>query len=396
MQQFAERLRPALDTMSKTASRAATEIWRIAGPAVTRTWTSLKPALVWIATTLWAAWRRLSPRGRLAAALAILLVALLPVLGDWRRSFNHWHDHWSGNRPLMSARGWYYNLSKIDVGKIAKSDADVIVIDYAKDGGKTPLTKEEVARLKVRADGRPRIAISYMSIGEAESYRFYWRKDWTEDDMPGWHVAENCAWPNAHMVRYWHDGWKDIVYRGKRAYIKRIIEAGFDGVYLDRVDVYERQEKERPTAREDMIDFLAEMAASARAIKPGFMVIAQNAEDLLQERRYRDIIDGLGKEDMLFGHHGTGARNKSADIAWSHERLKLLLGDYKPVFAVEYLEKQDQIDTTRKELERLGIVPTFAHRSLDGDDPLLPRVANEKQVGTPEWIATNCKDKPHW
>jgi cysteinyl-tRNA synthetase len=198
------------------------------------------------------------------------------------------------------------------------------------------------------------------------------------------------------MVRYWHDGWKDIIYRAKRAYIKRIVEAGFDGVYLDRVDVYERQENERPTSRDDMIDFVTEMAATARKINPKFLVIAQNAEDLLIERRYRDVIDGLGKEDLLHGGTGTGVRNKPQDIAWSHERLKLLLGDWKPVFAVEYLEKKEQMDETRKELERLGIVPTFAHRSLDGDDPLLPRIANEKQVGTPEWIATQCKDKPHW
>ena len=77
-------------------------------------------------------WRRLSPRGKLAvAALAILLLAL-PSVGGWRTSFGHWYDNWNGNRPLMQAKSWYYNLDKVDVDKIALADADVLVIDYAK------------------------------------------------------------------------------------------------------------------------------------------------------------------------------------------------------------------------------------------------------------------------
>lgn len=376
----------AFVALAQASARGLAAIWEILAPNLTER-----------ARQARALWESLDAHQRRMSALAVLAALVLLTAFSSRHAVWHWYDaNIAGNRPLLAAKSWYYHLDKVEVDRIAQTDADLLVIDYAKEDGGHPLTKEEVARLKVRKDGRKRIVISYISIGEAESYRFYWRNDWTEDDMPGWHVAENCAWPRNHMVRYWHDGWKDIIYRSKRSYLARIIEAGFDGVYLDRVDVYGPQEDTRPTARNEMIEFVTEMAATARKTKPGFIFIAQNAEDLLSERRYRDVIDGLGKEDLLNGMHGTGKRNTNREIAESLRGIKRLLADWKPVFAVEYLPTKELIATARKELLGLGIVPTFAHRSLDGFDPTLPRADEQKQYGTPEWIATQCKNKPHW
>jgi len=375
-----------LGPLGQALGRGLAGLWEI-------TWPHIRAALAGFAA-YWA-----SRDGRQRWRLVAALVAGLALWWVWasRTAIGHWYDaRVAGNRPLLQVQSWHYHLDKIDVDRIAKADADLLVIDHAREGGSTPLTREEVARLKVRADGRKRTVISYISIGEAESYRFFWRDDWKGDEMPGWHVAENCAWPRAHMVRFWHDGWKDIIYRGKRSYLSRILDAGFDGVYLDRVDVYGEQEDERPTARDDMIAFVTEMAATARKAKPGFLVIAQNAEDLLSVRRYRDVIDGLGKEDLLYGMHGTGARNKRSEIASAVKSIKHLQADYKPVFAVEYLPSKELIVSAKAELVGLGMVPTFAHRSLDGFDPLMARANEEKQYGTAEWIATQCKDKRHW
>ena len=263
-------------------------------------------------------------------------------------------------------------------------------------GGREPLTRSDVARLQTRPGGGRRIVISYLSIGEAESYRWYWRDSWAGANMPDWQVAENCAWPKAHMVRFWHNGWKDIIYRGASSYLQRIVDAGFDGVYLDRVDIYGFQTKERPSGRADMIDFVAELAAAARKLRPGFLVIPQNADELLADRRYRRVIDGLGREDLINGEHATGGRNKPVEIGTALARLAKLQRDYKPVFVVEYLATQPAIATAEREIRALGMVPTFAHRSLDGDDPTRPRPDEQSQIGTPEWTAANCRDKPHW
>ncbi|MFM9941652.1 MAG: MJ1477/TM1410 family putative glycoside hydrolase [Hyphomicrobiaceae bacterium] len=337
--------------------------------------------------------RRRQIMGRGALLLAVGLA--LNIAWSWRHVPGHWLA--SGNRPLNAAKSWHFHLQSVDIAAMAKVDADLIVTEYSANfGDNAPLKPEEVARLKQRPDGRKRLVIAYFSIGEAESYRFYWRPDWVGDDVPGWYVAENCAWPRNYMVRYWHDGWKDIIYRSKRSFLQRIIDVGFDGVYLDRVDVFGEQEKVRPTARNDMIEFVTELAAAARKAKPGFIVMAQNAEDLLDERRYRDVIDGLGKEDLLYGNIGTNLRNKASAIEASLTHIRHLQWDYKPVFAVEYLSKPDLIASARQEMRQHGMIPTFAHRSLDGLDPTGDRPASTIKYGTAEWIAEMCKDKPHW
>jgi cysteinyl-tRNA synthetase len=340
--------------------------------------------------------RRQRSRDR-GTALILSALAAFVVLWSLRGPLFHWLDSMLGSRPLNSARSWHYHLTNLDLDIIKRSDADIVVTEYSANiGAFRAWTPEEVEAMKVRADGRRRLVLSYFSIGEAESYRFYWKPEWKGQDVPGWYVAENCAWPRNYMVRFWHDGWKDIIYRGADSFLNRIVKAGFDGVYLDRIDVFWELEKERPSAREDMIRFVTEIAEAGRRMKPGFLVVAQNAEDLLDEARYRDVIDGLGKEDLLYGSSGTNTRNARAAIRESLQHIRKLQGDWKPVVAVEYVTQPPLFDPVRAELRKLGMVPTVAHRSLDGLPPGGERPPSTIKYGTPEWIAAECKDKPHW
>ena len=341
-----------------------------------------------------------SPRRTRAIALglaAFAIAAAAYTIWPYRDVPYHRQEALEGRRPLLAARSWHYNLSDMDVDRIAKVTSDVFVVDFAKNEGKEPLSPAEVERMKVGPDGKRRFVISYFSVGEAEEFRFYWRPEWKEKP-PSWDAGENCAWPKAHKVRYWQDNWKDIIIRGPNSYLKQIIAAGFDGVYLDRIDVFEHHKDTKLDLRGEMKKLVAEIKSTSTALKPGFFVIAQNAEDLLTERDYRASIDGLGKEDLLYGGTATGERNKEADIAWSVERLNLLLRDYKPVFVVEYPKTREQVAAARAEIVKLGMVPTFQHRSLDGTDPLDANIVRKpgSNVGTPEYIAENCKNKPWW
>lgn len=52
---------------------------------------------------------------------------------------------------------------------------------------------------------------------------------------PEWLLEENQDWPGNYLVRYWHPKWQRIALDALTA----ILAAGFDGVYLDRVDALE-------------------------------------------------------------------------------------------------------------------------------------------------------------
>ncbi len=341
----------------------------------------------------------------LRRGLAVLagFAAIMSVFWATRDPIVNWYEANAGLRPLLAAKSWYYHLDRTDKEVIRRSDADVLVIDYATNGGRTPFSKADVDEMRTRRDGSKRLVVSYMSVGEGETYRWYWQKGWEGEDKskrPSWLVAPNCAWPGAWSIKFWEDGWKDIVYRGKESYLKRIIDAGFDGVYLDRVDIFEQFPNGKDGAPADaqaaMADFVIELAETARRLKPGFLVIPQNGEPLLNSKRYRRAIDGLGKEDLLFGHDGTQVRNKPIDIKWSYDHLKRLLADRKPILAVEYLVTKEAIAYATLELRELGLVPTFQDRSLDGSDPTMARFDQKLTEGTPEWIKTMCDKSNSW
>ncbi len=57
-----------------------------------------------------------------------------------------------------------------------------------------------------------------------------------------------------------------------------------------------------------MIAFVTKLAAHARGRKPGFLVVPQNGEELLTDAGYRAVIDGIGKEDILYGETRTSSR----------------------------------------------------------------------------------------
>jgi cysteinyl-tRNA synthetase len=112
---------------------------------------------------------------------------------------------------------------------------DLIVMDHADNDGL--YTTSEIATLKQESGA---IILAYMSIGEAEDYRFYWKEEWSSKrNRPDWIEGENPDWEGNYLVRYWEDAWKQIIFGTDSSYLDIIISQGFDGVYLDKIDAYE-------------------------------------------------------------------------------------------------------------------------------------------------------------
>lgn len=123
------------------------------------------------------------------------------------------------------------------INAVANTNYDVLITDlFFTDG--TPFNTAEVERLKQKANGGKRLVICYMSIGEAEDYRYYWQSEWRRD-KPAWLARENPEWRGNYKVRYWDPAWQEIICGAGDSYLNRILAAGFDGVYLDIVDAFE-------------------------------------------------------------------------------------------------------------------------------------------------------------
>jgi len=236
-----------------------------------------------------------------------------------------------------------------------------------------------------------------VDIGEAEDWRWYWtwsrrwkRRKPMPDDWPDYIVARDPdGWDGCYPVAYWHPDWKDVMITGNShpptpdrdfvSALDEVIRDGFDGIYLDWVEGYEDENVQLAAAAdgvdpaEEMIAFIGEIRAYARARNPDFVVIQQNAAELLDGRPHLlDAIDAIAQEAIWYD--GTGGFDKwksrrGYDRAADPELTDYYIGwldQYQaagiPVFNCEYAKKRApqayQLSAAR------GYIPYCTRRSL--------------------------------
>ncbi|MGH6815178.1 MAG: endo alpha-1,4 polygalactosaminidase [Hyphomicrobiaceae bacterium] len=282
--------------------------------------------------------------------------------------------------PLASVRAWGYQLQRLNVTQAAGSGLDLIVVDPSS------LEPKVLEALRRKPNGDRRVVCAYLSVGEAEEVRWYWRREWVapsaaaqldtpapaaaggripKPTAPSWLASTHRDWRGHYRVRFWDAGWQALIFGTPEAALDRILAAGFGCVYLDRADVYALFQKERTTAQADMAAFVARLADYARARAPEILVIVQNAEELLEHAKLGQAIDAVVKEDLLFGLRQAGVENSTADIDASLAYLQKAKRAGLSVFAIEYLDNAAKAAVARRRLSELGFVPYFAPRGLD-------------------------------
>jgi cysteinyl-tRNA synthetase len=133
-----------------------------------------------------------------------------------------------------------YTTKSAFINAITSTNYDLLIMDlFFQDS--TAFTAAEINQLKNKANGGKRLVISYMSIGEAEDYRYYWQTSWNSN-KPSWIDSENPDWEGNFKVKYWEQEWQNIIFGNDSSYLKKILNANFDGVYLDIIDAFEYYE----------------------------------------------------------------------------------------------------------------------------------------------------------
>jgi cysteinyl-tRNA synthetase len=315
---------------------------------------------------------------------------------------------------LAEVKHWLYlidvNLDSDTVSQIVASEHDMVVLDFISseaDNVDYPMAGT-VARLQEAP--HPKLVLAYVDIGEAESYRTYWQPDWEVGD-PEWIAGDDPdGWEENYPVAYWFDEWREI-WLGPDGLLPAIVEAGFDGVYLDWVEAYSDEnvldlaEGDGVDPVQEMIWWVTDIAETGRTLSPGFLVIAQNAAELVEQRDYPSIIDAIAQEQVWFDG---GADNEppgdcplprtEADLDTNTYRQSLSRAcrrqyDEYPdstlhvsseeylfyldqaqkaglvVFTVDYALDPDNVSWIHETSRGLGFVPFVGSRALDGYVP---------------------------
>ncbi|MBM3654448.1 MAG: hypothetical protein FJX06_16785, partial [Alphaproteobacteria bacterium] len=95
------------------------------------------------------------------------------------------------------------------------------------------------------------------------------------------------------------------------------------------------------------------------------VVVPQNGDELLENPQYVQLIDGIGREELLYGENEAEVRNDKHKIDNSLEHLQHLRRAGKPVFAVEYIKQRELAASALHELKELGFIGYIANRELN-------------------------------
>jgi cysteinyl-tRNA synthetase len=128
-----------------------------------------------------------------------------------------------------------FNTKKDFIDAVSNTNFDLLIIDlyYLS----FPFTKADIELLKTKKNGGKRLVISYINIGAAEKWRDYWQPNWKLGN-PSWLKKKYPDYDNEIIVEYWNLSWQKIIYKDKDSYLKKILDTGFDGAYLDNVEAY--------------------------------------------------------------------------------------------------------------------------------------------------------------
>lgn len=120
------------------------------------------------------------------------------------------------------------------VAKLANSEYDLINMEPYYIADKEVLFDSiDLKTIRNKPNGGRRLVLAYMSTGEAEEYRYYWKTP-----KPDYIACRSSGGSKNWRVKYWEQAWKDILIGGSDSYLQKIINAGYDGVFLDVVDAY--------------------------------------------------------------------------------------------------------------------------------------------------------------
>ncbi|MFC1568988.1 MJ1477/TM1410 family putative glycoside hydrolase [bacterium] len=226
-----------------------------------------------------------------------------------------------------------YQLQDLNLEAVGEAGFDLVIMDYSSEGDdESAYTAHEINTLK-NSPGGPKMVLSYLSIGEAEDYRFYWQENWKPGN-PQWLDQVNPYWEGNYKVRYWDPEWQDIIF----SYLDRILSAGFDGVYLDIIDAYETYLYfSSVQASLEMVNFVQSIREYIRPKNENFLIFVQNAAELATMHPiYLNAVDGIGQEDIYFGYDSDGEPTPVTVTEEMQTNLDVFLNAGKLVLTVDY------------------------------------------------------------
>ncbi len=136
------------------------------------------------------------------------------------------------------------------------------------------------------------LVLAYINAGYAENWRWYW-----DLAAEAGIVHEAAGYEGEYLVEYWSPKWHDIILE----YAERVLEAGYDGVYLDNVDAAAVLSEAGPPwaagvdLNESMLDLVAEVSSLGAPV-----LVNLGSATWLVPGLAEAGVDGVLREETLY------------------------------------------------------------------------------------------------
>jgi uncharacterized protein (TIGR01370 family) len=247
--------------------------------------------------------------------------------------------HASRVRRLERVRTWAPVFGNADVADLGSYD--LVVVDGIGDQNGPQLRATELAPL--RASGA--LVLSYLSVGTVEAWRPYASR------VPSsWTLAKVEEWPDERYVDARERGWQQIM----EAQARDLDRRGFDGIYLDNLDVAE----DFPATRAGLIQLVERL----RSEVTDMLLVAQNGLAIVDQLP----VDAIAHEDV-FGRWDGGYRASTPDeTAAILGGLRRMHARGLPVLTLDYASPRSSIAREAVARSRAeGFLPAVSVLELD-------------------------------
>ena len=211
--------------------------------------------------------------------------------------------------------------------------------------------------------------LGYISIGEVERSRPFAARL----ARAGALRAPNPNWPDARFVDLRHPAWKSMVLD---TLIPRILNKGYDGIFLDTLDNAEAMERQDPGGNRGMVAAGAELVRAMRQRYPRCQIMLNRGYALLPEVATRiDYV--LGEAMASRWNFSTKAYEmlSADDWAWQANRLRAARR-INPALILATLDYWDPADTR-------GVASLYARARAADFHPYVSTLALDRLLPEP-------------
>ncbi|MEW6534852.1 MAG: endo alpha-1,4 polygalactosaminidase [Candidatus Auribacterota bacterium] len=179
--------------------------------------------------------------------------------------------------------------------------------------------------------------IGYVSLGEVEDYRWYWKKIRNEAYI----LDENPDWKGNYYIDPRDKRWSDFFIR---RVIPKILNKGYDGIFLDTIDTALYLEWRDPEKYAGAKLAMAKIIREIRKAYPEIIIISNNGIAMLET--FAGSVDIALVEDLYTGFDFENERYTDQDADTTIEWTKKLKQSQKKygiqVITLDYAEASDR------------------------------------------------------